>query len=92
MKINWIVRFRNKAFWIGMIPAIAIVVKNVLMEYGVDADLTSIQHGMSIGFDIIFGIFAMLGIAVDPTTDGISDSKQARSYVYPKKDIDLKDV
>ena len=90
MKINWIVRFKNKAFWLGMIPAIAIVIKNVLMEYGIDADLSSIQHGMSIGFDIIFGIFAMLGVAVDPTTDGIGDSKLAQTYIEPKRDINVR--
>ena len=33
----------------------------------------------------IFTILALLGIVVDPTTEGVSDSNQAMTYEEPKK-------
>ena len=34
----------------------------------------------------VFGILALIGIVNDPTTSGMSDSKQAMTYEAPKKD------
>ena len=34
---------------------------------------------------ILVNIFVVLGVVVDPTTDGIGDSKQALEYTEPKK-------
>jgi phi LC3 family holin len=36
--------------------------------------------------ETILSILALLGIIVDPTTDGLSDSNQALSYIKPKDD------
>lgn len=83
--INWGVRIKNKQFWIGMIPAAAIVAKNVLAESGVEIELTDLQQGIAIGLNIVFGIMALLGVAVDPTTEGVGDSRQALTYENPKK-------
>ena len=34
----------------------------------------------------IFAVLAILGVVNDPTTSGMSDSKQAMTYETPKKD------
>lgn len=83
--INWNVRMKNKSFWIGMIPAVAIVVRNILAESGIDIELTDLQQGIALGLDIGFGILAMLGIVIDPTTEGVGDSRLAQTYTEPKK-------
>lgn len=83
--INWGVRIKNKQFWIGMIPAVAIVVRDVLAESGVEIELTDLQQGIATGLNIIFGVLAMIGVTVDPTTEGIGDSRQALTYDEPKK-------
>ena len=61
MKINWLVRIKNKAFWLAVIPALAMVAQAVAALFGYT-------------------------IVVDPTTDGVGDSKRAMSYVEPWKD------
>ena len=33
----------------------------------------------------VFAVLAILGIVTDPTTEGVSDSKQAMTYEMPKK-------
>ena len=35
---------------------------------------------------IVIKILCLLGIVVDPTTDGVSDSEQALTYEVPKTD------
>lgn len=37
-------------------------------------------------FGILINIFVVLGVVVDPTTDGISDSANALDYDEPKKE------
>jgi len=38
------------------------------------------------GIGIVINLLCALGIIVDPTTVGAGDSKQALTYVEPKKD------
>ena len=35
--INWIVRFKNKAFWVALIPAILLLVQVVAAVFGYHA-------------------------------------------------------
>ena len=35
-----------------------------------------------------FAVLAILGIVVDPTTQGVGDSEQALTYTVPKKDAE----
>lgn len=34
----------------------------------------------------VFAVLTILGVVTDPTTDGITDSKQALEYTEPKRD------
>lgn len=36
--------------------------------------------------DAAFAVMVILGVVNDPTTDGLSDSKQALTYTEPKKE------
>ena len=86
MKINWKVRFKNKAFWIAMIPAIIVLITQFAEMVGFVIDLTVLQKQLKEIIESIFLIMSILGIVVDPTTRGVTDSIQALTYDKPKKD------
>ena len=86
MTINWIVRIKNKAFWIAIIPAVALVVQAVAALFGFQIDLTQTVGKLLAVVDAVFAVLVILGIVVDPTTAGIDDSKRAMGYEKPHKD------
>ncbi|MGG0669865.1 phage holin [Sporosarcina koreensis] len=86
MKINWKVRIKNKMFWLAMVPAFLLVTQIVAGWFGYElaADLIGMEATRFI--NAVFALLVILGIVVDPTTDGVDDSKQALHYHKPKKD------
>ena len=85
--INWKVRIKNPYFWIGLIATI-------LAAVGVSPECLTrwailwekIQALVGNPFAIGCMIVAIIGYVNDPTTKGISDSKQALEYEAPKVD------
>lgn len=86
MKVNWKVRIKNKAFWLAVIPAIALVAQAVAAVFGYTIDLTTMVGKLQAVVNAVFALLVILGIVVDPTTEGISDSNRAMSYTEPWKD------
>lgn len=84
--INWTVRFKNKNFWLAVIPAVLLLIQAVAAVFGYTLDLGDIGNKLIAVVNAAFGVLVVLGVVVDPTTAGISDSKQARGYNYPKED------
>ena len=85
MKINWLVRIKNKNFWIAVIPAVLLLVQVVLAVFGVNIDIGDIGNQLLAVVNAAFALLSILGIVTDPTTKGISDSKQAMTYIKPKE-------
>lgn len=84
MKINWKVRIKNPVFWATILPAVVACVYTVLGAFGIIPALTE-----SMVLNIITAVLTALttlGVLVDPTTDGIGDSKLALTYDEPRKD------
>ena len=86
MKINWHVRLLNKNFWITLIPAILLLVQVIAQMLGFQIDLGTFGDKILAVVNAVFGVLAVLGIVVDPTTSGISDSSRALSYDKPNND------
>lgn len=86
MKVNWKIRIQNKAFWIALIPALALVVQAVASLFGFEIDTTQTVGKLIAVVDAVFAVLVILGIVVDPTTDGVSDSERAMGYEKPWKD------
>ena len=91
MKMNLKVRIKNPYFWVGVIGVILTAMginPEMLTSWGAvwEAIVNLLQNPFMIGSVII----ALLGIFVDPTTAGISDSSQALAYLEPKKDAEDK--
>ena len=85
--INWMVRVKNKQFWMSLIPALALVVQAVAAVVGWELDFSSLIGKLLAVVDAVFALLVILGIVVDPTTAGIGDSKRALGYEEPWTDV-----
>lgn len=83
MNINWIVRIKNKNFWMTVIPAVLLLVQVILAVFGVTIDIGDVGNKLIAVVNAAFGVLAILGIVTDPTTAGISDSARAMTYTKP---------
>ena len=86
MKINWTVRIKNKAFWVTIIPAVLLLAQQICAMFGVELNIAGVSNQLVSIVGTVFGILSLIGIVNDPTTSGMSDSKQAMTYEEPKKD------
>ena len=84
--INWIVRFKNKAFWIALIPAILLLVQVVAAVFGFTLDLGDLGNKLLDVVNALFAVLTILGIVVDPTTAGTGDSEQAMTCLLYTSD------
>lgn len=81
MKINWRVRIKQPAFWVATIPVAISFIYSVLALAGVVPSIT--EESIQNVFIAIVALLAQLGIVVDPTTKGVSDSDRAMNYDKP---------
>ena len=84
--INWKVRFKNKNFWLAIIPAIILLVQAVTNVFGITVNLDDAGVKLIAVVNALFVVLAILGIVEDPTTEGIGDSNRALNYDEPHRD------
>lgn len=84
MQINWKVRFQNKTFLAGLISLVVVFNYDLLQLLEITPAVT--QSAVMQVAEGILTILGMLGVIADPTTAGLSDSKQALTYTSPKQD------
>jgi phi LC3 family holin len=78
MKINWKVRFKNKTFLVTFVIFIVASIYTVLGMFDV---VPTISEDEVTNYVLLFIEFlGALGIIVDPTTDGVTDSDRALTY------------
>ena len=83
-KINWKVRFKNKT-WLGLFIALIIgFIFNMLSLFDVYPPITENQVLNVVNQVLTF--LGLIGVLVDPTTEGLGDSDRAMSYEEPWKD------
>lgn len=83
-KINWTVRLKSKTFWLAIIPALLLLVQVVAAVFGFELDLGVLGDRLLAVVNAVFAVLTILGVVTDPTTAGLSDSKQALTYTEPK--------
>ena len=76
-KINWKLRLQNKVTLIALLGAVFLMAQQI----GLD-----IPKNIQDGVNTFVYILVLLGVVNDPTTSGITDSKQALEYEAPKGD------
>ena len=84
--INWIVRIKNKNFWISLIPAVLLLAQVVAAVFGFTLELGELGDKLLAVINALFAVLTILGIVTDPTTAGIGDSNLAMTYTKPKED------
>lgn len=82
--INWKVRLKNKQFWLSIIPAVLLLIQVVASAIGMEIDLGELGNKLLAVVNAAFGVLMVLGVVVDPTTEGVADSVQAMTYEEPK--------
>lgn len=85
MNINWKVRFRNKSFWLALIPAVLLLIQTLAAVFGYSLDLGEMGNRLLAVVNAAFAVLSVLGVVVDPTTEGTEDSRQAMEYQRPRK-------
>ena len=78
MKINWKVRLKNKAFLIGFGTLVIGFVYQVLAMFDVVPSVT--KDNLNELLMAVVSLLGILGVVVDPTTDGMNDSDRALTY------------
>lgn len=86
MKINWIVRIKNKNFWLSLIPAMLLLIQTGAAIFGYTLDFGDLGNKLLTFVNAVFAVLVLLGVVTDPTTQGIGDSTQALTYERPKED------
>lgn len=81
--INWKVRLRNKAFWLAFIPAALLLVQTVAALFGFALNLGDMGDKLLAVVNAVFALLSILGVVVDPTTQGVKDSQRAMGYETP---------
>lgn len=89
MKINWKLRLQNKTTLVTLIALCVTFVYQVLGLFGVVPTVSQDEVINTIG--LLINILVVLGVVVDPTTNGISDSNNALNYKTPKVSDDTED-
>ena len=85
MKINWKVRFRNKTWLLTFIAAVLTLVYRALNIAGITPHVA--QEQLVELATMLVGILVLLGVVIDPTTKGGSDSELAMTYKKPRDEI-----
>lgn len=81
--INWKVRFKNRAFWVALIPLILLLIMQVYAIFGISLDFGVLQQQLLDIVGTVFALLTLFGIVMDPTTEGMGDSERALGYEQP---------
>ena len=83
-KINWKVRFKNKVWLCSFLSLIVGFLFSLLRLFDVYPEFSENEITMTI--DRVLTFLGLVGVIVDPTTDGMYDSERALGYEEPWKD------
>lgn len=79
--MNWKVRFRNKVWLTSFIATIVTFIYAILGMFDVFPAVT--QNSVMNVVNAMLMVLCMMGVIIDPTTEGVSDSKRAMTYESP---------
>lgn len=78
MKINWKLRLKNKSTLTALVLGIVALVYQVLSTLGITPSIAESEIVNIVG--MVINLLLLMGVVVDPTTTGISDSDRAMTY------------
>lgn len=74
--IDWKARFSNKAFWLAVIPALALAVQAIAAVFGFEYDFGDLVNKLIVVVNTVFAVLVIVGVVVDTSTDGFSDKEK----------------
>ena len=84
MKVNWKVRFKNKVWLSSFICAVVAFVYNILGMFEIFPVIT--QNTIMQIVNAFLLLLSLVGVIIDPTTEGANDSIRAMNYEEPWRD------
>ncbi len=81
MKINWKMRFRNKTWFVTFMGAVLTIVYQILGMVGISVPVS--QDALTNILMMVVNLLVLLGVIIDPTTSGVTDSTRALTYDEP---------
>ena len=84
--MNWKLRLQNKTTLTAIIFAVISIIYKILNLAGVTPEIA--QGAIEDIAELVIFLLCLLGIVVDPTTNGVTDSERAMGYEFPYKDED----
>jgi len=78
MKINWKVRLRNRVWLTTLLAAVCAFVFDILAMLDVVPAVT--EDVVMQLISTVMTMLGMLGVVIDPTTEGAADSDRAMQY------------
>ena len=84
MKINWKARFRNKTWIVTFIAALLTIVYQVFGMIGISPPVA--QDELTNVLMMIVNLLVVMGVVIDPTTSGVTDSARALTYDKPNNE------
>ena len=90
--MNLLVRIKNPAFWLTLIPALLLAIQVIAAPFGYEFDFTVLNQQLAAIVNAIFAVLTILGVVVDMTTKGFKDSDRAMGYIAPGVDVEGTDV
>lgn len=87
MRVNWKVRFKNKTWLTMFISLVVGFVFNMLKMFDIVPVVTE-NLVMNIAGQVLT-FLGLIGVLVDPTTEGLNDSIRAMGYDEPWVDSDI---
>lgn len=81
--MNWKLRFQNKTVLCAILAQTAAIAYVAMGFFGVVPPVT--ENALVAFGGMVVELLVLLGVVVDPTTDGVGDSEQAMGYDRPRK-------
>lgn len=77
MKINWKLRFKNKATLAAIVATALLLVQQ--LGFKLPDNINDVAN-------TALTLLVLIGVVSDPTTSGVSDSERALTYTEPSED------
>ncbi|MGN4126049.1 phage holin [Lysinibacillus sphaericus] len=83
MRINWKIRLMHKPFLLALLSLLLLLAQQVAALFGYELTSAMSEQLTSI-INTGLSIFVLMGVIVDPTTQGTRDSERALMYRKPR--------
>lgn len=86
MNINWKVRLKHKPFLVALFALLLLLVQQIAALFGYDTTIYNEQATEL--FNTVLAFLVLIGVVIDPTTEGANDSEQVLGYNKPRDNLE----